>query len=95
MPYLIGVGIKVEDYAKWKACFDAGEETRKAAGERSYQLFRTAEDPNNLFLLCQWDSAESARAFLASDQLRKAQEESGVMQLPETFVLEELDGTTH
>jgi len=94
MAYVIGCEIKVADYAKWKVSFDASAAARKAAGEKSYRLFRTADDPNNLFLLCEWDSVQRAKEFLASPELRKDQEESGVVQFPTTFALEELDSAT-
>jgi len=90
----MGVKIRVADYPAWKQSFDASAEMRKTAGEKSYQLFRTADDPNELFLICEWDSVENARRYVASDELREAQETSGVVELPDVFVLEELDSGT-
>lgn len=91
MAYLIGVKIKVADFETWKASFDGSVEVRKAAGEISYRLFRMADAPNNLVLLCEWDTADNAKAFAESGELREAQEASGVVELPEVLILEEVD----
>ena len=94
MPHMLAVNLKVANYEKWKASFDASAEMRKAAGEQSYQLFRKADDPNDLVMLCVWHDEASARRFLASDDLRAAQAESGVTQHPDCAVLVELDSRT-
>ena len=91
MAHLIGAKIKVADYEAWKASFDGSLESRRAAGEKSWQLFRSASDPNELTLLCEWDSPERAQAYLDSEELRQAQATSGVTAMPETWVLELLD----
>ena len=91
MVHVFGVRIKVADYAKWKASFDSSAPIRKAAGEMSYRLFRSVDDPNELLLMGEWDTAENARAFIHSEELRKAQEEAGVVGLPDSMVVEEID----
>ena len=94
MTYMLAVQLKVEDYAKWKESYDASAAQRKAAGELSYRLWRKADDPNELVMLCEWDTIDNAREFLASDDLAKAQDASGVTHRPECLVLEELDSGT-
>ena len=63
MAYLL-IRHKTRDYATWKAAFDAFNETRRASGEKSYQIFHPDDDPNNLWLLFEWDNLENARAFI-------------------------------
>ena len=94
MAYLIGVKIRVANYETWKANFDGSADMRKAAGEKSYRLFRSADDANELTLLCEWDTAESARRFLESEDLRLAQQASGVVEMADTWVLEEIERGT-
>ncbi len=94
MTYMLAVHLKVEDYPKWKESFDGSAALRKAAGELSYRLWRRADDPNELVMLCEWDTADRAREFLASDDLAKAQDASGVAHRPECLVLEALDSGT-
>ena len=88
--------IQVKDAANWKASFDdeQSKTARAAAGEKAYQLFRTADDPNKLLLLNEWESAEKMREFLQSDTLRQLQQDSGVVETPQSFVLEEIDKGT-
>ena len=91
MVYVIGYRIRVADYVTWKKNFDASDEHRKQAGEKSYQLFRAADDPNDLTLLCEWQSVEQARQFLESPELRQMQTESGVMEMPHTMTLTHIE----
>lgn len=85
---------KVEDYAAWKATFDALVKTRRASGEKSWQIWHPDADPNNLVLLFEWDSLENARAFMANPDLKAAMEEAGVIEPPEAYFLEEYDRGT-
>jgi len=93
MPYGLQVRLKVEDYAKWKANFD-GEDTiavRKTGGEKSYQIFRTIDDPNTLVLLFEWDSLDNVQKYSQSEELQELMQRSGVADPGESFVLEELE----
>ena len=80
---------KVKDYTAWKATFDSFIETRRAGGEKSYQIFHPDDELNNLLLLFEWDSLENARAFMANPQLKDAMGEAGVIEAPEAYFLEE------
>ena len=53
--------IKVDDFDAWKAMFDQGRETvrREAKGHR---ILRSAEEPNELFVQVEFESAEAAAA---------------------------------
>ena len=91
MPYTLGI-FKVEDYAKWKSGFDSEDSIamRKASGMKSYQLFQTEDDPNNIVILVEWDNLDTARKFLQSDELQEALQRSGVPQI-ERYFLEEVE----
>ena len=93
MPYALQVQLEVKDYAKWKSEFDR-EDTiavRKAGGEKSYQIFRTADDPNTLVLLFEWDSLDSLQKYAQSEELRELMQSSGVTDPGESYFLEELE----
>jgi len=93
MPYGLQVRLKVKDYARWKSDFDR-EDTiaiRKAGGEKSYQIFRTIDDPNTLVLLCEWDSLDNLQKYAQSEELRELMQWAGVADPGEAYVLEELD----
>ncbi|MEN8213728.1 MAG: antibiotic biosynthesis monooxygenase [Pseudomonadota bacterium] len=88
MAYLL-IRHEVKEFRAWKSVFDSFNEIRRAGGERSYQIFHPEDDPNNLWLLFEWDNLDNARAFMASQDLEKTMAEAGVTELPETFYLEE------
>lgn len=93
MPYGLQVRLKVEDYARWKSEFD-GEDTiamRKAGGEKSYQIFRTVDDPNTLVLLFEWDSLDNLQKYSQSEELRGLMQRSSVTDPGDGYFLEELD----
>jgi len=93
MAYLF-VRHKVKDYTAWKATFDAFIETRRAGGEKSYQIYHPDDDPNNLLLLFEWDSLANARAFMANPEMKEAMGEAGVIEAPEAYFLEEYERGT-
>ena len=93
MPYIL-VRHKVNDYDAWKSGFDDHSATRKAAGSKGGHLFRTADDPNNLVILMEWDSLDNAQAFASSDDLRETMQRVGVVDRPDIYFLEHLEKVT-
>ena len=88
MPHVL-IRHKVENYTNWKSAFDAHKAMRKAGGEKTYQIFHAADDPNNLVLLFEWDNLDSARRFLESLDLRQAMQKAGVSDQPDVYFLKE------
>jgi hypothetical protein len=45
---------EVQDYQSWKAIFDQAADLRKEAGERSYQVLKYENNPNQIvhFSVC-------------------------------------------
>ena len=78
---------KVQDYAAWKAVFDEHDGMRRANGGGNYQLFRSANDPNDITILAEWDSIENAQRFAASTDLREAMMKAGVVGQPDVVFL--------
>ena len=81
----------VEDYDIWKGEFDAFHDYRKASGETCFQIYRPIDDPNYLVILFEWDSAENAKAFLDSTDLKEAMQRAGVSGQPEITIMEIAD----
>src|SRR5918995_5982460 len=91
MPYLLERH-KVQDYARWRAVFDADAAGREAAGCRGARIFRNAEDPEEVVVLFEWDSLERARRRIESAGLHEKFEEAGVsggIGQTEFYLLEE------
>ncbi len=81
---------KVADYARWKPIFDADGANRQAAGSKGGQLFRSADDPNEVVMLFEWD-LEKARQFSQREELRAKMQEAGVLGPPEISSRKEIE----
>jgi uncharacterized protein (DUF1330 family) len=90
MAYVI-VQHKVQDYAKWKPMYDEHQSTRKTYGIRCEQLFRSADDPNDLTILFEVSDLKKAREFTQSDDLKRVMQQAGVMGTPNLQFLEEVE----
>lgn len=85
----------VQDYEKWKTAFDDFVSARKAAGEKSYHIYRTIRDQNKVVVVFEWDSVDNALAFLQSQDLKAAMQQAGVSGQPDITVMESAaQGTT-
>lgn len=90
MPHIL-IRHKVKNYAKWKPVFDEHGAAREENGSWGGQLFRNADDPNELVIVLEWDSLEKARKFAQSDDLRKAMQRAGVIDKPDVYFLDEVE----
>ena len=82
---------KVKDYLDWKFVFVEHANTRRAEGSQGGQLFRNADQPDEVVILMEWDTVENARRFLQSDELKQAMQKAGVASTPELVVLEKVE----
>lgn len=80
---------KVKNYIVWKKVFDGFINTRKAAGEKSYQILHPESEANNLLAIFEWDNLENARKFTNSSELKEAMGNAGIIEQPEVYFLEE------
>ncbi len=74
---------RVEDYARWQAVYraPASEAARQAAGWRDQQVFRNPDDPNEVVIISEVDDLERARAYAESEEVRKRQRASGLLEV--------------
>jgi heme-degrading monooxygenase HmoA len=93
MPYLL-VQLKVQDFARWKAVFDEHGSMRGASGSKGGHVFQSADDPNAVVVVLEWDDLSKAREFIQSADLRQAMERSGVIDQPGIYFLEQVDRPT-
>jgi len=80
---------RVKDFPKWLEAFEGYVNTRKASGEKTYQVYHDGTDENNLYLIFEWDNEANARKFFTSDDLKKTMEKAGVADTPEIHFLKE------
>jgi quinol monooxygenase YgiN len=81
---------EVQDYQSWKAIFDQAVDLRKEAGERSYQVLKYEDNPNQIVHFSVWTSLQDAKAFFESPQLVEIRAKAGVKS-PEFIYLEQLE----
>lgn len=74
---------KVANYAKWKRAVLTFKNFRKTSGEKSFYVCRASENPNDLLVWCEWDTAARMKKFVGSAELHAAMKEAGVIGKPE------------
>jgi quinol monooxygenase YgiN len=89
MPYVLIIH-EVADFQIWKQIFDAAADLRREAGERSYQVLKSADNSNVVVHFSFWTSLDNARQFFESPQLVQIRAEAGVKS-PEFIYLEQLE----
>ena len=85
------VRLKVEDYAKWKPFFDQNGTVRKGSGSKGARVFRSAENPNEVTILSEWDNLRNAQQFYQSAELREVMGKAGVIGKPDITFLDQAD----
>lgn len=80
---------KVADFNRWKEAFDAHIIARKRAGEIGFHVFHNMQDARDIFLLLDWESADQAKKFMSSVELRERMQQAGVEGTPEIQYLED------
>jgi quinol monooxygenase YgiN len=81
---------EVKNYQAWKLIFDQAADLRKKAGERSYQVLKYENNPNQIVHFSVWTSIQDAKAFFESPQLVEIRAKAGVKS-PEFIYLEQLE----
>ena len=79
MAYML-VRNKVRDFDVWKKVFDEGAETASEAGLGLVHLWRSMEDPNEVFFLLSVSDVERARAFTGDPASAATGERAGVLE---------------
>jgi len=88
MIYLL-IRHKVADFQKWKLVFDENLEWRISHGEKSYQILRDINDPNDIFVFCEWENLDSVKQFINSQDLKDKMRDAGVIEEPNIRILTE------
>ncbi len=86
---------KVEDYKKWRPFFDDHSSFRSKNGSIGERIFRSANNPNEIFILFEWDSIENAKKFSQSDNLKEIMQKAGVLGMPDFNFIEDVTKTSN
>ncbi len=82
--------VKVEDFDRFWATFTStGAAHRRKHGSRSARVFRSEEDPNEVWVLFDWEPT-GFRAFLDDPETREIMQQAGLQGPPEARIVEEV-----
>lgn len=70
---------RVADFAQWKAVFSSHAQAHQDAGLQLAGIWRSIEEPNNVFFMFEVADIEEAREFISDPEAAKAGEVSGVL----------------
>ncbi len=70
---------RVTDFARWKAIFRSHQEAHRAAGLRLMDIYRSLEEPDNVFFLFEVGSVNKAREFIGNPDAASAAKAAGVI----------------
>ena len=81
----------LKDYDSWKEVVSTGNQMRKEKGSKGVTVYRNAKDPNEVYLVLDWDDQKSYLDYFDLPEVQKALAETGtteVVEVSETFNLE-------
>ena len=83
---------KLKDYDTWKKVVSNLDGLRKQYGSKGLTAYRNAKDPNEVYLIFEWDDGKPYASYLNLPEVKKALADTGtteVVEVSETFHLEE------
>jgi heme-degrading monooxygenase HmoA len=92
MSYLL-VQHKVGSYEDFMEVFRSDEQRRLRSGAKSARVFRGVDDPDQAFVLVEWNDVTGARKFADSRELHEAAQWGGDHGQPRVTVVEEVART--
>ena len=81
------VRVKVKDQAEWKKGFEGASSLRKTFGSRGVHAFASADDPNAIVIMGEYESHNKAREMFQTQEFRDITQKAGVIGAPEVVYL--------
>ena len=69
---------EVTDYAPWRKVYDDFDATRRKLGVTAQAVYQSVDNPNEVTVTHDFKSADEAKTFAASAELKAAMEKAGV-----------------
>ena len=85
----VSVAHKVRDYDVWRPAFDGHAAVREQHGLTNAEVYRGADDPDNILIVMDAPSREALLGFVSDPSLKTTMENGGVISEP-TVVIGEL-----
>jgi hypothetical protein len=73
---------QVADYARWRQVYDNFGPTQQRLGVKTQAVYRAADNPNDVTVTHDFAALETAQQFAASDDLRNAMSDAGIIGEP-------------
>ena len=80
--------VTVKDYGSWRQAFDTGQSRRAAVGLSNPQVFRSADDGNELIVVFDVSDLKKAKEFAVSPERKAMLEKNGVIGAPKDYFIE-------
>ena len=77
---------RVEDFEHWRQVFDAQAEAGRPSGMRLLRMWRSDDDPNDVFFLMHVEDRAAAEAFMQTPESAAVGEQAGVIDGEYHFV---------
>jgi heme-degrading monooxygenase HmoA len=81
---------KVKDFSTWKKGFDELYQTRRKYGEKSFSVGTIHGQPNNFYIITEWDNVEKCKTWINSPERAEAMKKYGVIDNPSVTFLDEV-----
>jgi hypothetical protein len=76
---------RVADYDAWRKVYDEFDATRRPMGVIGDAVFQAIDDPNDVTVWHDFQTADEARAFASSEAVRDVLQRAGIEGAPETW----------
>ena len=83
---------KLKDYNAWKKVVSDANEVRKQYGSKGMTVYRSASDPNEVYLLIEWDNSKPYMNYFNRSDVQESLAATGtteIIEVRESFSLEE------
>jgi hypothetical protein len=76
----------VTDYAAWRKGYDAFDTARRKLGVTGQAVYQSVDNPNDVTVTHDFKTADKAKAFASSAELKAAMEKAGVKGTPQIWI---------
>ena len=77
---------EVTEYAAWRKGYDAFDAARRKLGVSGQAVYQSVDNPNDVTVTHDFKTADKAKAFMTSAELKAAMEKAGVKGTPQIWI---------
>ncbi len=76
----------VADFGRWLDGYNTTTQLRDAGGVKAHAVYQAADDPNDVTVTHDFETAEAAQAFVDNPDLKAVMQKSGVSGPPTIWI---------